>query len=82
MLYFQLVNILEQRIEEDGYLASMNHGQECDLDQDALDPFAPPLASQTAPAKGLTLVKIFYSNPPLNVDAFIDKMKDQYFFVL
>ena len=46
-LYFQLVNILEQRIEEDSYLASMSRS----LDHpEQVDPFAPPLASQTEPA--------------------------------
>ena len=45
-LYFQLVNILEQHIEEDSYLASLraHHAEELS------DPFVPPLASQTAPA--------------------------------
>ena len=45
-LYFQLVNILEQHIEEDSYLASLraHHPEELN------DPFAPPLASQTEPA--------------------------------
>ena len=45
-LYFQLVNILEQHIEEDSYLASLraHHTEELS------DPFVPPLASQTAPA--------------------------------
>ncbi len=48
-LYFQLVNILEQRIEEDSYLASMNRGLSS-LEEEPLNPFAPPLASQTDPA--------------------------------
>ena len=45
-LYFQLVNILEQHIEEDSYLASLraHHPEELS------DPFLPPLASQTEPA--------------------------------
>ncbi|WP_415398939.1 phosphoenolpyruvate carboxylase [Synechococcus sp. W4D4] len=45
-LYFQLVNILEQHIEEDSYLASLrpHHAEELS------DPFVPPLASQTSPA--------------------------------
>ena len=45
-LYFQLVNILEQHIEEDSYLASLKvqHAEELS------DPFIPPLATQTAPA--------------------------------
>jgi len=45
-LYFQLVNILEQHIEEDSYLASLRaHHPE-----DISDPFLPPLAVQTEPA--------------------------------
>ena len=54
-LYFQLVNILEQRIEEDSYLKTIS-----DIDgipEDNLDPFAPPLASQTAPATYSELFK-------------------------
>ena len=45
-LYFQLVNILEQHIEEDAYLASLraHHPEE------TADPFLPPLATQTEPA--------------------------------
>ncbi|MEY4297323.1 MAG: hypothetical protein RLZZ423_502, partial [Cyanobacteriota bacterium] len=45
-LYFQLVNILEQHIEEDSYLASLraHHPEE------TADPFLPPLATQTEPA--------------------------------
>ena len=45
-LYFQLVNILEQPIEEDSYLASLRAHHPEDLN----DPFVPPLASQTEPA--------------------------------
>jgi len=48
-LYFQLVNILEQRIEEDSYLDSMKKGK-LENHPDKIDPFAPALASQTAPA--------------------------------
>ncbi|MCP9850601.1 phosphoenolpyruvate carboxylase [Cyanobium sp. Morenito 9A2] len=45
-LYFQLVNILEQHIEEDSYLASLkSSNHEADS-----DPFIPPLANQTDPA--------------------------------
>ncbi|MEN9540505.1 MAG: hypothetical protein RLZZ459_596, partial [Cyanobacteriota bacterium] len=45
-LYFQLVNILEQHIEEDSYLASLraHHPEQVS------DPFLPPLATQTEPA--------------------------------
>ncbi|MEY4840287.1 MAG: hypothetical protein RLZZ374_1195, partial [Cyanobacteriota bacterium] len=45
-LYFQLVNILEQHIEEDSYLASLKAQHPSGLS----DPFVPPLASQTQPA--------------------------------
>ncbi|HJN35321.1 MAG: phosphoenolpyruvate carboxylase [Prochlorococcus sp.] len=48
-LYFQLVNILEQRIEEDTYLATMASDEATDQPYQ-VDPFAPPLASQTDPA--------------------------------
>ncbi len=48
-LYFQLVNILEQRIEEDSYLASMSSNKD-NFAAESFDPFAPPLASQTDPA--------------------------------
>ena len=50
-LYFQLINILEQRIEEDSYLDSLrpSWSQKPDA-SDHFDPFAPPLASQTDPA--------------------------------
>ncbi len=60
-LYFQLVNILEQRIEEDSYLASMTRS----LDHpEQVDPFAPPLASQTEPA---TFRELFERLRHLNV---------------
>jgi phosphoenolpyruvate carboxylase len=45
-LYFQLINIIEQHIEEEGYLASMA----ADGVAPPVDPFAPPLATQTDPA--------------------------------
>ncbi len=45
-LYFQLVNILEQHIEEDTYLESLQSGQSASSN----DPFLPPLASQSDPA--------------------------------
>ena len=45
-LYFQLVNILEQHIEEDSYLASLQAHHPEQLS----DPFLPPLAAQTEPA--------------------------------
>jgi phosphoenolpyruvate carboxylase len=45
-LYFQLVNILEQHIEEDSYLDSLNSQSP----GTQADPFQPPLASQSEPA--------------------------------
>ncbi|QNG27233.1 phosphoenolpyruvate carboxylase [Synechococcus sp. HK01-R] len=60
-LYFQLVNILEQRIEEDSYLASISRSAD---QPDRIDPFAPPLASQTEPA---TFQELFERLRRLNV---------------
>ena len=62
-LYFQLVNILEQRIEEDTYLETISNidGESVN---NVLDPFAPPLASQTAPA---TFRQLFERLKALNV---------------
>ena len=62
-LYFQLVNILEQRIEEDSYLDSMVHARQNSSHSD-LDPFRPPLASQTTPA---TFSELFRRLRRLNV---------------
>ncbi|MFM7086239.1 MAG: phosphoenolpyruvate carboxylase [Cyanobium sp.] len=45
-LYFQLVNILEQHIEEDSYLESLRSAPQAV----SSDPFLPPLASQSEPA--------------------------------
>ena len=45
-LYFQLVNIIEQHIEEDSYLDSLRSHP----DAPRSDPFLPPLASQSEPA--------------------------------
>jgi len=45
-LYFQLVNILEQHIEEDSYLDSLQTAPP----SAGNDPFLPPLASQSEPA--------------------------------
>ncbi len=59
-LYFQLVNILEQHIEEDSYLASLKDG----LPPPSPDPFAPPLASPTDPA---TFKELFTRLRGLNV---------------
>ena len=59
-LYFQLVNILEQHIEEDSYLASLQEGTPTPNP----DPFAPPLASQTDPA---TFRELFSRLRGLNV---------------
>ncbi len=62
-LYFQLVNILEQRIEEDSYLDSMSASADKGHKFDA-DPFAPSLASQTSPA---TFSELFQRLRRLNV---------------
>ena len=62
-LYFQLVNILEQRIEEDSYLASISSTNEITTEK-GVDPFAPPLASQTDPA---TFRQLFERLRNLNV---------------
>ncbi len=62
-LYFQLVNILEQRIEEDKYLETISNLQGEEI-KNVLDPFAPPLLSQTAPA---TFRQLFERLRGLNV---------------
>ncbi len=74
-LYFQLVNILEQRIEEDSYLESISNTQDQNL-QKALDPFAPPLASQTAPATFRELFeRLRHLNvPPAQLEALLREM--------
>jgi phosphoenolpyruvate carboxylase len=59
-LYFQLVNILEQHIEEDTYLDSLKSQAE----PVATDPFLPPLASQTEP---VTFRQLFERLRSLNV---------------
>ncbi len=62
-LYFQLVNILEQRVEEDRYIYSFTN-QKKENSQDNLDPFAPPLARQNAP---VTFKELFHRLRKLNV---------------
>ena len=62
-LYFQLVNILEQRVEEDRYIASFSNKNN-EKSHDKLDPFAPPLARQNAP---VTFKELFYRLRTLNV---------------
>ncbi len=62
-LYFQLVNILEQRIEEDSYLESIGEGH-ITVNSNDIDPFEPPLASQSAPA---TFRELFERLRQLNV---------------
>ena len=59
-LYFQLVNILEQHIEEDSYLERLKSSPEKGL----TDPFLPPLASQSDPA---TFRELFERLRALNV---------------
>jgi phosphoenolpyruvate carboxylase len=58
-LYFQLVNILEQHIEEDSYLDSLKNQENCHS-----DPFLPALANQTDPA---TFRQLFERLRNLNV---------------
>ncbi|MDA1246794.1 MAG: phosphoenolpyruvate carboxylase [Cyanobacteria bacterium] len=58
-LYFQLVNILEQHIEEDSYLNSLKNQESCPS-----DPFLPALANQTDPA---TFRQLFARLRRLNV---------------
>jgi phosphoenolpyruvate carboxylase len=62
-LYFQLVNILEQHIEEDRYLATMAGGSDSDSELEA-DAFAPPLANHNEPA---TFDRLFRRLRQLNV---------------
>ena len=62
-LYFQLVNILEQRVEEDRYIESFTN-QKKEANADNLDPFAPSLARQNAP---VTFRELFYRLRRLNV---------------
>lgn len=59
-LYFQLVNILEQHIEEDSYLESIKRAPA----PASNDPFLPPLASQSDPA---TFRQLFERLRALNV---------------
>jgi phosphoenolpyruvate carboxylase len=59
-LYFQLVNILEQHIEEDSYLDSLKTSSAPAF----TDPFLPPLASQNEPA---TFRQLFERLRALNV---------------
>ena len=58
-LYFQLVNILEQHIEEDSYLDSLKNQE-----NGPSDPFLPALANQTDPA---TFRQLFARLRSLNV---------------
>jgi len=62
-LYFQLVNISEQRVEEDRYIESFTNKHR-DNSHDNLDPFAPPLARQNAP---VTFRELFNRLKRLNV---------------
>ena len=59
-LYFQLINILEQRIEETSYLQSIRRAPVARNS----DPFLPPLASQSDPA---TFRQLFERLRALNV---------------
>tara|TARA_Y100001970_G_scaffold294194_1_gene448291 strand:+ start:15112 stop:18132 length:3021 start_codon:yes stop_codon:yes gene_type:complete len=62
-LYFQLVNILEQRIEEDRYIESFSLVDHNDS-SDTLNPFTPALAQQNAP---VTFKELFKRLRKLNV---------------
>jgi len=62
-LYFQLVNILEQRVEEDRYIQSFTN-KNVQKSPDNIDPFAPALARQNAP---VTFRELFYRLRKLNV---------------
>ncbi|MFN7872491.1 MAG: phosphoenolpyruvate carboxylase [Cyanobacteriota bacterium] len=59
-LYFQLINILEQHIEEDSYLESLRSAPT----PASSDPFLPPLAAQSSPA---TFRQLFERLRALNV---------------
>ena len=76
-LYFQLINILEQRIEEDSYLDSLTPRKSAtEGTRDAFDPFAPPLASQTDPATfGEVFERLRRMNvPPAQVEALLQEL--------
>ena len=76
-LYFQLINILEQRIEEDSYLDSLSPRKSEDGGRrEAFDPFAPPLASQTDPATfGEVFERLRRMNvPPAQVEALLQEL--------
>ncbi len=72
-LYFQLVNILEQRIEEDTYLESINRSQD---QAEKVDPFAPPLATQTEPATFRELFERLrrLNVPPAQLEALLQEL--------
>ena len=75
-LYFQLINILEQRIEEDGYLESLAPSRGLDQASEPFDPFAPPLASQTDPATfGEVFERLRRMNvPPAQVETMLQEL--------
>ncbi len=80
-LYFQLINILEQRIEEDSYLDSLapisqRKDEASHPGQDHFDPFAPPLASQTDPATfGELFARLRRLNvPPAQVERLLQEL--------
>ena len=76
-LYFQLINILEQRIEEDSYLDSLRPSRNQDEETAApFDPFAPPLASQTDPATfGEVFERLRRMNvPPAQVETLLREL--------
>ena len=73
-LYFQLVNILEQRIEEDSYLETITSSNE--IKKDSLNPFAPPLVSQSSPVTFRELFeRLRYLNvPPAQLEALLHQI--------
>ncbi|MEB3254689.1 MAG: phosphoenolpyruvate carboxylase, partial [Synechococcus sp.] len=76
-LYFQLINSLGQRIEEDSYLDSLSPGPGQDeAKPDPFDPFAPPLASQTDPATfGEVFERLRRMNvPPAQVETLLREL--------
>ena len=76
-LYFQLINILEQRIEEDSYLESLSPSRGIeDHQREAFDPFAPALASQTDPATfGEVFERLRRMNvPPAQVESLLQEL--------
>ncbi|BEV36049.1 phosphoenolpyruvate carboxylase [Synechococcus sp. M16CYN] len=76
-LYFQLINILEQRIEEDSYLDSLSPQKPAKGEKrEVFDPFAPPLANQADPATfGELFERLRRMNvPPAQIEALLQEL--------